>query len=191
MKTNKLTRLQETYRKEVVPKLSKQFGYKNVLQVPRLEKIVLNMGVGEAVVDGKAIDGAVDDLTRITGQKPVIRKARKSIANFKLREGQAIGASVTLRRAKMYEFFDRLVSIGLPRVRDFRGISRSSFDGRGNYSLGLVEQIIFPEIDLDKTKIRGLNISFVTTANTNEEGLALLEYMGLPFRKASEGAKAA
>jgi len=182
--TEKVTaRLQQTYRSEVIGKLQERFGYKNVNQVPRLEKIVLNMGVGEATTNSKAIDAAVADLTLISGQKPSIRRARKAIANFKLREGLPIGVAVTLRRDRMYEFLDRLVTVALPRVRDFRGVSKTAFDGRGNYSLGLTEQIIFPEIDMEKTEIRGLSITFVTTANTNEEAKALLEGFGFPFRQ--------
>ena len=174
--------LAQKYKDEIVPKLQEKFSYRNINQVPSLKKIVINMGVGEAVQNPKAIEAAVDDLTAIAGQKAVVRRARKSIANFKLREGMPIGVSVTLRATRMYEFADRLVNIGLPRVRDFRGISRNGFDGRGNYSLGIQEQSIFPEIDLDKSKIRGLSITVVTSAKTNKEGEALLEYMGFPFR---------
>ena len=178
-----MARLKEFYDNEIVPQLRKEFGYKNIMEVPRLEKVVVNMGVGrEAVQNAKVIDTAVEDLGMITGQKPVVRRARKSIANFKLREGMAIGASVTLRRERMFEFLDRFVAIALPRVRDFKGIPRNSFDGRGNYSIGLAEQTIFPEVDLDKSAIRGLNITFVTTAKTNREGEALLEKFGFPFR---------
>ena len=176
-------RLQTTYKTEIVAKLREDFAYKNILQVPKLEKIVLNMGIGQATQNPKLIDSAVADLASITGQKPVIRKAKKAIANFKLREGVPIGVSVTLRKKMMYEFLDRLITVALPRVRDFRGIPANSFDGRGNYSLGLNEQIIFPEIDLEKTVLRGLNITFVTTAKTNDEGKALLENFGMPFRK--------
>ena len=178
-----MARLAETYKTEVVPHLKEQFGYANPMEVPRLEKVVINMGIGEAVQNAKVVDAAVKDLAAIAGQQPVIRRARKSIANFKLREGMPIGASVTLRRERMYEFVDRLISIALPRVRDFRGISRKSFDGRGNYSVGVAEQIIFPEIDLEKTSIRGLSITFVTSAKSDDEGRALLEKMGFPFRK--------
>lgn len=178
-----MSRLQERYNTEIVSKLQERFGYKNKHQIPRLEKIILNMGVGESIVNPKSLEMAVDDLTRISGQKPVIRKAKKSIANFKLREGMQIGASVTLRRRQMYEFADRLINIAFPRVRDFRGIPKNSFDGRGNYSVGIQEQIVFPEIDLDKTQIRGLSITFVTSATNNEEGKALLEELGLPFRQ--------
>lgn len=181
-----MIRFREKYTEKVVPQLQERFQYKNVHQIPKLEKVVINMGVGEAVQNAKAIETAVDDLTKISGQKPVIRKAKKSIANFKLREGVPIGVSVTLRSSMMYEFLDRLVSIALPRVRDFRGIPRTSFDGRGNYSLGINEQIIFPEIDLEKTTLRGMSISFVTTAPTDQEGEALLELMGFPFRGKSK-----
>jgi large subunit ribosomal protein L5 len=180
-----MARLKEVYAKHIVPQMREQFGYKNPNQTPRLSKIVLNMGLGEAVANSKAIDGALADMALIAGQRPVVRRAKKSIANFKLREGMPIGVSVTLRREKMYEFLDRLVTVALPRVRDFRGISRTAFDGRGNYSLGITEQIIFPEIDIEKTTVRGLSIQFVTTAGTNEEGLALLEKFGFPFRKKS------
>lgn len=176
-------RLRETYVTKIVPTLKEQFKYSNVNQVPKLEKVVLNMGVGEALQNAKAIELAVADLTAITGQKPVVRRARKSIANFKLREGQPIGVSVTLRNEMMYEFMDRLLSVALPRVRDFRGVPKNAFDGRGNYTLGLNEQAIFPEIDIEKTTPRGLNISFVTTAKTNEEGKALLAAFGFPFRQ--------
>ncbi len=176
-------RLQEKYTKEIFPALKTKLGVKNLHEVPRLEKIVLNVGVGEAINNSKALEYAVNDLTLISGQKPVIRKAKKSIANFKLREGASIGAKVTLRRARMYEFLDRLLNVALPRVRDFRGIPKNSFDGNGNYSFGIKEQIIFPEIDLDKTQLRGLSVTVVTSAKTNEEGKALLEEFGFPFRK--------
>lgn len=176
------TRIQETYRKEVVAKLQERFSYKNPNEIPKLEKVVINMGLGEVVTNSKAIDGALSDLAAITGQRPVVRRARKSIANFKLRQGMPIGISVTLRRDRMFEFVDRLVAVALPRVRDFRGIPKNSFDGRGNYSMGLAEQIIFPEIDIDKSTIRGMGITFVTTAKTDEEGKALLEFLGFPFR---------
>lgn len=176
-------RLQEYYAKEVFPKLKDEFKYSNPHMVPRLKKITINMGLGEAVQNAKVVDSALDDLTRIAGQKPVVRRARKSIANFKLREGMPIGASVTLRRERMYEFLDRLITIALPRVRDFRGIPKNSFDGNGNYSLGIAEQIIFPEIDLDKTSLRGLSISFVTSARNDEEGRSLLKHFGMPFRQ--------
>ncbi|HQH25944.1 MAG TPA: 50S ribosomal protein L5 [Oligoflexia bacterium] len=178
-----MARLKSLYEKEIVPQLCKEFGYGNMMEVPRLEKIVVNMGVGrEATQNSKIVDIAAEELARITGQKPVIRKARKSIANFKLRQGMSIGTSVTLRRERMYEFMDRFITIALPRVRDFKGISRTAFDGRGNYSVGLAEQTIFPEVDIDKAQIRGLNITFVTTAKTNREGEALLEKFGFPFR---------
>lgn len=176
--------LKDYYNKECVPALKEEFGYTNVMQVPKLEKIVLNMGLGEAVQNPKIVDGAAQELTRIAGQKAVITKAKKSIAGFKLREGMSIGCRVTLRGDKMYDFFSKLVNIALPRVRDFRGVSPKGFDGRGNYSLGVKEQIIFPEIDYDKIdKIKGLNISIVTSANSNEEGLSLLRLMGMPFKK--------
>ncbi len=176
-------RFQETYSKEVFPKLKERFSYTNPHQVPKLQKIVLNMGIGEAVQNPKLIESAVADMASITGQKPVIRRAKKAIANFKLREGLPIGVSVTLRKEKMYEFLDRLITVALPRVRDFRGVPRNSFDGNGNYSMGIQEQIIFPEIDLEKTQLRGLSITFVTSAKTNDEGFALLEEFGFPFRK--------
>jgi large subunit ribosomal protein L5 len=177
-------RLEKKYREVVIPALMKQFGYKNVMQVPKLEKIVVNMGLGEAVTDIKALDTAAEELTSITGQKPVIRRATKSIASFKLRAGMPIGCMVTLRKQRMYEFFDRMVNVALPRVRDFKGVSTKSFDGRGNYTLGLREQIIFPEINYDKIdKIRGLNVAIVTTAKTDEEGRALLSELGMPFRQ--------
>ncbi len=178
-----MTRMQERYQREVMPQLVKEMGYKNVSQVPRLEKVVLNMGLGEAIQNAKIMDAAVLELTAISGQKPVVTKARKAIANFKLREGMSIGCMVTLRGPRMYEFLDRLLSLALPRVRDFRGVSDRSFDGRGNYSLGVREQIIFPEIDLDKIdKVRGLTISIITTARTDAEGKALLKALGMPFR---------
>jgi large subunit ribosomal protein L5 len=176
------TRLHEHYEKVVKPALMKEFGYKSPMQVPKLDKIVINMGVGEGTQDGKKVDAAASELATIAGQKPVITKAKKSIANFKLREGQKIGCKVTLRRERMYEFLDRLVTIALPRVRDFRGLSDRSFDGRGNYTLGLKEQIVFPEIDYDKIdQIRGMDITFVTTAKTNQEALALLKGFSMPF----------
>lgn len=178
-----MARLREKYLKEVAPKLREQFGYTNVHRIPRLEKVILNMGVGrEAVQNSKVVDAASDDLTRIAGQKPVVRRAKKSIANFKLRQGMPVGVSVTLRGDRMYEFVDRFVTVALPRVRDFKGIPGTSFDGRGNYSLGLAEQIIFPEVDIEKTSIRGLNVSFVTSAENDGEGRALLEQLGFPFR---------
>ena len=178
-----MARLFAKYKEEVVPALKEKFQYKNAHQIPRLETVVLNMGLGEAARNPKILDTALNDLRLITGQQPVMRKAKKSIANFKLREGMPIGASVTLRRSHMYEFLDRLVNVALPRVRDFRGVSTKAFDGKGNYSLGINEQIIFPEIDMDKTTIRGLNIAFVTSAQNNEEGKALLEGFGMPFKK--------
>jgi large subunit ribosomal protein L5 len=178
-----LPRLQERYRQDVVPALTKEFSYDNVMQVPKVTKIVLNIGLGEALQNAKSIDAAVADLTAIAGQKPVVTRAKKSIANFKLREGQAIGAMVTLRGPRMYEFLDRLINIALPRIRDFRGVSRRSFDGRGNYSIGLREQIMFPEIEYDRVdKLRGLEISLVTSARTDAEGYALLKQFGMPFR---------
>lgn len=177
-------RLYEKYRMEVAPKLQEHFGFKSVMRAPRLEKIVINQGLGEALVNPKAIEAASTDLAQITGQKPSIRRARKSISNFKLREGVPIGCTVTLRGARMYEFFDRLISVALPRVRDFRGVPSKSFDGRGNYTLGVREQIIFPEINYDKIdKVRGMNITICTTARTDEEGLELLRLMGMPFRR--------
>nr|BCX00622.1 MAG: 50S ribosomal protein L5 [Bacteroidota bacterium] len=177
-------RLQQRYEEVVVPALMKRFGYKSIMQVPRLEKIVVNMGVGEAVADRKVLDEAVEQLALITGQRPMITKAKKSISNFKLREGMPIGCKVTLRGARMYEFFDRLVTLALPRVRDFRGVSDRSFDGRGNYSLGIREQIVFPEIDIDKvSRILGMDITFVTTARTDEEAYELLKELGMPFRR--------
>ena len=178
-----LPRLQERYQQDVVPALTKEFSYDNVMQVPKIKKIVLNIGLGEALQNAKSIDAAVADLTAIAGQKPVVTRAKKSIANFKLREGQPIGAMVTLRGARMYEFLDRLINVALPRIRDFRGISRRSFDGRGNYSIGLREQIMFPEIEYDKVdKLRGLEISIVTSARTDAEGYALLKQFNMPFR---------
>ena len=178
-----MARLQKHYREKVVSDLTKQFGYKSPMQVPRLTKITLNMGVGEAVADKKVMENAVADLTKIAGQKPVVTKARKAIAGFKLREGQPLGCMVTLRGAQMYEFLDRLVTIALPRVRDFRGISGRSFDGRGNYNIGVKEQIIFPEIEYDKVDaLRGLNISITTTAKTDEECKALLSGFRFPFK---------
>ena len=179
-------RLKEIYQKQVIDTLRKEHGYKNVFQVPRLEKIVLNMGLGEAIQNAKILDSAVAEIGAITGQKPVITKAKKAIANFKLRKGLAIGAMVTLRGDRMYEFLDRLVNVALPRVRDFKGVSDKSFDGRGNYSLGIREQIIFPEVDIDKVdKVKGLTINICTTAKTNAEGRSLLAALGLPFRAAS------
>ena len=178
-------RLVDKYKKDVIPALMKDFGYKNPMQVPKLEKIVVNMGLGEAINNNKLIEQAEEQMMAIAGQKPVITKARKSIANFKLRQGQSIGCMVTLRSHRMYEFYDRLVNIALPRVRDFKGVSTKSFDGKGNFTLGIREQIIFPEINYDKVeKIKGLNITIVTTARSDEEGRALLRHMGMPFRQA-------
>lgn len=179
-----MARVREQYRQDVIPALTNEFGYKNVYQVPKLEKIVLNIGLGEAVANGRALDAAVGDLTTITGQRPVVTRAKKSIASYKLRAGMPIGAVVTLRGQRMYEFFDRLVATALPRIRDFRGLSPNSFDGRGNYTLGLREQIMFPEIDYDQIdKVRGLEVSIVTSAKTDEEGRALLAALGMPFAK--------
>ena len=176
------TRLQEKYQKEVIPAMIEKFGYKNIMQVPKLEKIVINMGVGEAKDNQKILEAAVNDLSIIAGQKPILTRAKKSVANFKIREQMALGCKVTLRKAKMYEFADKLMSIALPRVRDFRGVSSKSFDGRGNYSLGVKEQLIFPEIEYDKIdKVRGMDIIFVTTANTDEEARELLRFLGMPF----------
>jgi large subunit ribosomal protein L5 len=178
-----MARLKDIYTKKVVPQLIKEFQYKNPMQVPKLVKIVVNMGLGEAIQNVKIIDGAVQEMAMITGQKPVVTKARKSIATFKLRQGMPIGCSVTLRQDIMYEFFDRLVNVALPKVRDFRGISPNSFDGRGNFSMGLQEQIIFPEIEYDKVeKVKGMNITIVTTAKTNDEARVLLKLMGVPFK---------
>jgi len=180
----KPARLKLRYRKEMVPALMKEFGWKNPNQVPRVEKIVLNMGLGEATSNGKILESAVDQLGAISGQKGVITKSRKSIANFKLRQGQSIGVMTTLRADRMYEFLDRLINIALPRVRDFKGVSSKSFDGRGNYTLGIREQIIFPEINYDQIeKVKGLNISIVTTAGNDERGLALLKQFGMPFKQ--------
>ena len=179
-----VNRLQKKYKEEVRRALVKEFGYSTIMMAPRLEKIVINMGVGDATQNSKALDDAVNDLTIIAGQHPVVTKAKKSIATFKVREGQAIGCKVTLRGQRMYEFLDKLVSIALPRVRDFRGISKNAFDGHGNYTLGVKEQLIFPEIDYDKVaKIRGMDIVFVTTAKSDKEAFALLDKMGFPFRK--------
>lgn len=179
-----MTRMQELYSKEVAPALMKKFGYKSVMQIPKLDKIVVNIACGEAGSNSKMMDAIISDLMKITGQKPIITKAKKSIANFKLREGMNVGAKVTLRADRMYEFLDRFFNVALPRVRDFRGINGNSFDGRGNYSLGLKEQLIFPEIDYDKIdKIRGMDIAFVTTAKTDEECRELLTLMGAPFEK--------
>ena len=181
-----MARLKEHYQTELIPKLKKEFNYKSTMQVPRVQKLLLSMGVGEAIQNIKVLDSALVELMTIAGQKAVTTKAKKSIANFKLRQGMPIGCMVTLRKDKMYEFFDRLVNVALPRVRDFRGVSGKSFDGRGNYSLGIKEQIIFPEIEYDKIdKIKGLNINIVTTAKTDEEGRALLKLLGMPFREGS------
>lgn len=176
--------MKELYKSEIVPALQKEFGYKNIMQVPKLEKITLNMGVGEAIADKKQIENAVADMEKLAGQKPVVTKARKSVAGFKVREGFPIGCKVTLRGDRMWEFLERLVDIAMPRIRDFRGVSGKSFDGRGNYSMGVKEQIIFPEIEYDKVdKLRGMDITFTTSANTNEEGKALLAAFNFPFRK--------
>lgn len=178
-----MSQLKQFYEEEIAPKLTETFGYKNAMQVPMLKKVVLNMGLGEAIQNIKLLDSAVEELKVISGQKPVITRAKRSIAAFKLREGMPIGCMVTVRRAKMYDFYSKLVNIALPRVRDFRGISGKAFDGRGNYSLGIKEQLIFPEIDYDKIdKIKGLNITIVTSAKTDEEGKLLLKLMGMPFR---------
>jgi large subunit ribosomal protein L5 len=178
-----MARLQDQYKAEIVPRLKEKFGYRNVMQVPRLSKVVVNMGLGDAIENVKVIETAADEIGIITGQKPVVTKARKSIANFKLREGVPIGVMVTLRRDRMYHFLDKLIAIALPRVRDFKGVSPRGFDGRGNYTLGIKEQIMFPEVNYDKIdKIRGMNITIVTTARTDEEGLELLRLMGIPFR---------
>ncbi|GAB7141393.1 50S ribosomal protein L5 [Deferribacterales bacterium RsTz2092] len=183
-----MTVLQEKFQKKVVPSLMKKFGYKNVMQVPRVEKVVLNMGVGEAVSNSKIIEFALSDMTKISGQKPVVTRAKKSIAGFKLREGMAIGCKVTLRKDVMYEFMQRLFDIALARVRVFRGTNPNSFDGRGNYALGIKEQIVFPEIDYDKIdKVRGLDVIFTTSAKTDEEGRELLRALGMPFAEGKEG----
>ena len=178
-----MARLQDQYKKEIVPRLKEKFGYRNVMRVPKLSKVVVNMGLGDAIENAKVIETAAEEISIITGQKPVVTKARKSIANFKLREGVPIGVMVTLRRDRMYVFLDKLIAIALPRVRDFKGVSPRGFDGRGNYTLGIKEQIMFPEVNYDKIdKIRGMNITIVTTARTDEEGLELLRLMGMPFR---------
>jgi large subunit ribosomal protein L5 len=188
-RTEDTPRLRVRYEEEIIPHMMKRFGYKNLMQVPRLEKIALNMGVGEATQDAKFLEGGVQDLTVISGQKAVTTKAKSSISNFKLREGMAIGCRVTLRKRHMYEFLDRLLNVAIPRVRDFRGVDNNSFDGRGNYTLGIREQIIFPEINYDKVvKIRGFNITIVTSAKTDEEAYELLREFGMPFRK-REGAQ--
>ena len=179
-----MARLKEMYRSEVAPALMKKFGYKSVMQIPKLDKIVINVGCGEAKDNSKVVDAIVNDLSIITGQRPVLCKAKKSVANFKLREGMVIGVKVTLRGDRMYEFLDRFLNLALPRVRDFRGINPDSFDGRGNYSMGVKEQLIFPEIDYDKVdKVRGMDICVVTTAQTDKEGFALLRALGCPFRQ--------
>ena len=179
-----MTRLKETYQKEIVDGMTKKFGYKNVMQVPRLEKIVINMGIGEAKENSKVLDAAMAELAIISGQKPVATRAKNSIANFKIREGMPIGCKVTLRGERMYEFFDRLINLALPRVRDFRGVNPNAFDGRGNYALGIKEQIIFPEIEYDKIdKVRGMDVIFVTTAKTDEEARELLTQFNMPFTK--------
>jgi len=178
-----MARLQEFYRDTVINQLSEQFDYDNIMEVPKITKITLNMGVGEAVGDKKVMDRAVGDMTAIAGQKPIVNNARKSVASFKIRDGWPVGCKVTLRRERMYEFLDRLINIAIPRVRDFRGMNPKSFDGRGNYSMGVTEQIIFPEIDIDKiSKIIGMEITFVTSAPTDEEGTALLKEFGIPFK---------
>ncbi|MBV9771260.1 MAG: 50S ribosomal protein L5 [Bryobacterales bacterium] len=177
-------RLRQHYQKSVVPALVKEFGYKNSMAVPKIQKVSVNIGLGEATQNAKLMDGAVNELGQIAGQKPVVTKAKKSIAAFKLREGMSIGAMVTLRGDRMYEFLDRLMNVALPRVRDFRGVSSKSFDGRGNYTLGVRDQLIFPEIDYNKVeKVKGMNISIITSAKTDAEGLALLRHMGMPFRQ--------
>ena len=179
-----MSRLKDKYQKDVVPALTKEFGYKNVMAVPKIEKVVVNMGLGEATSNAKLVDTGADELSRITGQKPVTRRAKKSIAQFKVRKGQPIATMVTLRGERMWEFLDRLVSIALPRVRDFKGVSPKGFDGRGNYTLGLRDQLLFPEIDYMKVdKARGMNVSVVTTAKTDEEARKLLQFIGMPFRQ--------
>ncbi len=181
-----MPRLKDKYQEEIVKAMMQKFGYKNVMEVPKLEKVVVNIGLGEAIQNSKALEAAVGDLMTITGQRPVVTKAKKSIAAFKLREGMSIGAKVTLRSNRMWEFTDKLFNVALPRVRDFRGVSPKSFDGRGNYNLGIKEQLIFPEIEYDKVdKVRGMDITFVTTAKTDEEALELLRLLGMPFTKAS------
>ncbi len=176
-------RLRKKYKEEIIPQLMKDFSFQNIMQVPKLERVIINMGLGEAVQNAKLIDSAVEELTAITGRKPIVTRAKKSIASFKLREGMPIGVMVTLRGEQMYDFVDRLVSIALPRTRDFKGISPKSFDGRGNYTLGIREQIVFPEVNYDKIdRIKGMNVTFVTTAETDEQGRALLKSLGMPFR---------
>ena len=179
-----MAQLREQYKNEIAPALMKKFGYKSVMQIPKLDKVIINVAAGEAIANPKAIDAIVSDISQITGQKPIVCKAKKSVANFKLREGMVIGAKVTLRGERMYEFVERFFGLALPRVRDFRGINPNSFDGRGNYSMGIKEQLVFPEIDYDKIdKVRGMDICFVTTANTDEEARELLTLMGAPFAK--------
>ncbi len=179
-----MSRLKDTYNNEIVDAMTKKFGYKNIMQVPKLDKVVINMGVGEAKDNAKLLDAAIKDLETITGQKAVVTRAKNSVANFKIREGQAIGCKVTLRGERMYEFVDRLINLALPRVRDFRGVNPNAFDGRGNYALGIKEQLIFPEIEYDKVdKVRGMDVIFVTTANTDEEARALLTLFNMPFQK--------
>ena len=186
-----MSRVKEKYQNEVVPSLRKEFGYANIMAVPRIEKVVVNMGLGEATSNAKIIDTGADELARICGQKPVTRRAKKSIASFKLRQGMAVGTMVTLRGARMWDFLDRLMSIALPRVRDFKGVSPKGFDGRGNYTLGLKDQLLFPEIDYMKVdKARGMNVSIVTTAKTDEEARKLLIFIGMPFRQAEGGQRA-
>ncbi|WP_091571485.1 50S ribosomal protein L5 [Melghirimyces thermohalophilus] len=184
METVAVPRLKEQYQEEISPALMKKFDYQSTMQVPKVEKVIINMGIGEAVQNPKVLDSAIEDLTVITGQKPVVTRAKKSIAGFKLREGMPIGAKVTLRGQRMYDFLDKLINVALPRVRDFRGVSPKAFDGRGNYTLGLKEQLVFPEIEYDKVdKVRGMDIVIVTTADTDEEARELLTQMGMPFRK--------
>lgn len=179
-----MNRLKEKYVKEIVPSLMNKYNYKSIMEVPKLDKVVINMGVGDGASNAKLLDAAVSDLAKISGQKPVVTKAKKSIAGFKIREGQAIGCKVTLRGERMYNFLDKLISVSLPRVRDFRGLSPKAYDGRGNYTIGIKEQLVFPEIEFDDVvKVRGMDIVLVTTANTNEEAHALLEELGIPFRK--------
>ena len=182
-----MARLRDIYRKSILPQLQKEFGYSNPNEVPRLEKIVINVGMGEAIDNPKRLDSAVEELASITGQRPAVTRAKKSISNFKLREGMAIGAKVTLRGPRMYEFLDRLVNVAIPRIRDFRGVPTRSFDGRGNYTLGIKEQLIFPEVDYDKVdQVHGLDITFVTTAERDDEALALLSAFGMPFRRQAQ-----
>ena len=179
-----MPRLKDTYKKDIIPELMKKFGYKNVMQAPRLEKIIINMGMGDANDNAKSLSSALDDLATISGQKPVVTIAKKSVANFKVREGMKVGAKVTIRGDRMYEFIDRLMNVALPRVRDFRGISRKSFDGRGNFAMGLKEQLVFPEINYDNVdKVRGMDVAIVTSANADEEACELLDLLGMPFAK--------